>query len=92
MSVICQVQAGSERTFKVLSKGAPEILSKFIKDKPSDYDQLYLKHVKEGSRVLALAYKNVKGMSAAEVNTYSREEAECDLIFCGFLVAECPLK
>jgi len=42
-----------------LSKGAPEVLSKFMKEKPADYDQIYIKHVKEGSRVLALAYKNI---------------------------------
>jgi cation-transporting ATPase 13A1 len=63
-----------------------------MKDKPNDYEQLYLKHVKEGSRVLALAYKNIPSKSQQEFNAYSREEAECDLIFCGFLVAECPLK
>jgi hypothetical protein len=32
-------------------------------NKPADYDQLYLKHVKEGSRVLALAYKNIQKMN-----------------------------
>lgn len=31
-------------------------------------------------------------MSQAEFNAYTREQAECELIFCGFLVAECPLK
>ena len=92
MSVIAQVNAGGDRSFKVLSKGAPEVLCKFMKDKPADYEQLYLKHVKEGSRVLALAYKNISGMSQADLNAYKREEAECDLIFGGFIVAECPLK
>lgn len=76
----------------VLAKGAPEILNKFMANKPSDYDQTYLKHVKEGSRVLALAYKHVSKMSQQEINSYTREEAECDLQFCGFIVAECPLK
>jgi len=31
-------------------------------------------------------------MSQQEYNAYTREEAECDLIFSGFIVAECPLK
>lgn len=92
MSVITQVTDQNGRSYKVLSKGAPEVLSKFMKNKPADYDELYLKHVKEGSRVLALAYKNINGMTQTEFNAYTREEAESDLIFCGFIVAECPLK
>ena len=31
-------------------------------------------------------------MSQQEINAFTREEAESDLIFCGFIVAECPLK
>lgn len=31
-------------------------------------------------------------MSQADFNAYTREQAESDLIFCGFIVAECPLK
>ncbi len=76
----------------MLSKGAPEVLKKFMKEVPSDYDSLYLKHVKEGSRVLALAYKHIQKMSQQEFNAYTRDEAEKDLIFAGFIVAECPLK
>lgn len=92
MSVIVQIndQVGSH--YRVLSKGAPEILKKFMKEVPADYDSLYLKHVKEGSRVLALAYKPIQKMSQLEFNSFTREQAECDLIFSGFIVAECPLK
>ena len=31
-------------------------------------------------------------MTVTEINNYTREEAEKDLIFAGFIVAECPLK
>lgn len=92
MSVIAHVNDNTGSSYRVLSKGAPEVLCKFMKEKPSDYNELYLKHVKEGSRVLALAYKQVPKMNQQEFNAYTREQAECDLIFCGFLVAECPLK
>jgi manganese-transporting P-type ATPase len=92
MSIIAQVNDQSGSRQMILSKGAPEILSKHLKDKPADYTQTYLHHVKEGSRVLALAYKNVPKMGMEKINGFSREEAECDLTFCGFIVAECPLK
>lgn len=63
MSVIAQISDSNGNSFKVLSKGAPEVLAKYMTNKPADYDQLYLKHVKEGSRVLALAYKTINKMS-----------------------------
>lgn len=92
MSALCSVSDGSNHTTRVLSKGAPEVLSKFIKDLPADYEATYLKYVKNGGRVLALAYKYVPKMSHQEMLAYKREEAEEDLIFAGFIIAECPLK
>ena len=41
---------------------------------------------------MALAYKYVSKMSAEEIQKYTREEAESDLTFAGFIIAECPLK
>ncbi len=92
MSVLANVHEGSAQSLRVLSKGAPEVLSKFIKDLPADYNSSYLEYVKNGGRVLALAYKYVNKMSQSEMLAYTREEAEKDLIFAGFIVAECPLK
>lgn len=92
MSVIASVQDGQGTSYRVLSKGAPEVLSKFIKDLPADYTTSYLQYVKNGGRVLTLAYKYVPKMSHAELMALTREEAEKDLIFAGFIVAECPLK
>jgi len=63
MSVLAAVTDGSNHTTRVLSKGAPEVLSKFIKDLPADYEALYLQYVKTGGRVLALAYKYAPKMS-----------------------------
>jgi manganese-transporting P-type ATPase len=38
-----------------------------------------------------MAYKDLK-MQANEAEKMTREEAEKDLIFCGFIISECPLK
>jgi len=60
MSVLAQVtESKNNSSLRVLSKGAPEVLRQFIKDLPKDYDETYLQYVKNGGRVLALAYKYV---------------------------------
>jgi len=46
-----------------LSKGAPEILKAYIKDPPADYDEIYLPFVRDGKRVLAIAWKTVDSMN-----------------------------
>ena len=94
MSTLVAIQDGfgAPNSYRVLSKGAPEVLCKFIKNLPSDYESTYLSFVKNGARVLALAYKFVPKMSAAEQHAYVREEAEKDLTFVGFIAAECRLK
>lgn len=48
--------------------------------------------MKNGARVLALAYKNLPKQSSETYLQIKREEAESELTFCGFLVSECPLK
>ena len=92
MSVLAQVADSTGSNLKVLSKGAPEILKKYLKEYPADYEDTYLRYTKDGARVLAMAYKNVPRMNQEAQLAYTREEAEKDLIFCGFIVAECPLK
>lgn len=92
MSTLVQIKEASNTSYKVVSKGAPEVLQNFLKTVPPGYAEMYLKFVKDGARVLALAYKNVQAMSYVEQQSYSRDEAEKDLIFCGFIVADCPLK
>ena len=39
-----------------------------------------------------MAFKSIPKMQFDEMQKYTREEAESDLVFCGFVVAECPLK
>jgi cation-transporting ATPase 13A1 len=82
--------SGSE--FKVLAKGAPEVIKQYLKSVPNGYDRCYLKYVKNGARVLALAYKNLEKGSNEVHAAIKREDAESNLVFCGFLISECPLK
>ena len=66
MSVLAQIADSSGSNLRVLSKGAPEVLKKHMKTFPSNYDETYLKYVKKGARVLAMAYKPVLKMSKQE--------------------------
>jgi cation-transporting ATPase 13A1 len=62
MTTIVQVEESKHSgttEFKALTKGAPEIIRQYLKNVPENYDKAYLKYVKEGARVLALAYKNL---------------------------------
>ncbi len=43
--------------YRVLCKGAPEVIKKLLTTVPPGYDKGYLKYVKNGARVLAMAYK-----------------------------------
>jgi cation-transporting ATPase 13A1 len=96
MSAVINIEAPKgtyDSDYMVLSKGAPEVIRKFLKTVPSGYDECYLKYVKNGSRVLALAYKCLPSKAPSESYVHiKREEAESDLVYCGFIISECPLK
>ena len=59
MSVLAEVKDSNGTSLKVLAKGAPEVLKEFMKTYPKNYEETYLGYVKNGARVLAMAYKNV---------------------------------
>lgn len=92
-SAIVQIHDGVSRGgyFRVLCKGAPEVIQKYLKEVPAGYREHYINFVKNGARVLALSYKDLK-MQKQQVEQLKREDAESDLVFCGFIVSECPLK
>jgi cation-transporting ATPase 13A1 len=92
-SAIVNIQDGTTRGGynRVLCKGAPEVVEKFLKNVPAGYRENYIEYVKNGARVLVLAFKDLK-MQADQASKITREEAESDLTFCGFIVSECPLK
>jgi len=63
MAVVVNVADNKGSRYRVLSKGAPEVLKKYMKDVPKDYDNCYMSYVKNGARVLALAYKDIEKRS-----------------------------
>lgn len=76
-------------------KGAPETIMKMLVDVPADYEETYKYFTRKGSRVLALAYKQLTidtELGAGKINDLKREKVESDLVFAGFLVLHCPLK
>ena len=76
-------------------KGAPETIMKMLVEVPADYEETFKFFTRKGSRVLALAFKQLtidSELGASKVNDLKREKVECDLTFAGFLVLHCPLK
>jgi manganese-transporting P-type ATPase len=76
-------------------KGAPETIVRMLSTVPKDYEETFKYFTRRGSRVLALAYKQLTTdheLGSSKINTLKRETVESDLIFAGFLVLQCPLK
>jgi manganese-transporting P-type ATPase len=68
---------------------------KMLVDVPADYEETYKYFTRRGSRVLALAYKQLtteNELGASKINDLKRETVEAGLTFAGFLVLQCPLK
>lgn len=89
MSTISSTSAG--RTL-VAVKGAPETIRNMLAKIPESYDETYKWYTRKGSRVLALAMKEMEAMGTDKINKLSREKVESSLSFAGFLVFHCPLK
>lgn len=60
---------------RVLCKGAPEVVEKYLAKVPDNYKENYIGFVKDGARVLALAYKDLN-CSQSQAEAMTREEAE----------------
>ena len=76
-------------------KGAPETILKMLTTVPEDYEETFKYFTRRGSRVLALAYKQLTSdneLGASKINDLKRENVEAGLTFAGFLVLQCPLK
>ncbi|KAJ3766404.1 hypothetical protein FB446DRAFT_390943 [Lentinula raphanica] len=90
-SVIGGTDGNTNRTL-VAVKGAPETIKGMLGVVPTRYDDIYKGYTRQGSRVLALAVKEMEFMNGEKINKLPRETIESDLTFAGFLVFHCPLK
>ena len=92
MSVIVKEQT-TDKLF-CFSKGSPEIIQSLSVETsiPDDYFDVLEKYTKDGLRVIALAYKEVKDLGGNQVKSRKREEIEFDIIFIGFLIMENSIK
>nr|MBE5724978.1 putative cation-transporting ATPase 13A1 [Cucujiformia] len=94
MSVIAgYTPSGTTDTIYISTvKGAPETLRSSFKNVPEKYDEVYLELSRRGARVLALGIKELGKLLSQELRDITREEAEKDLDFAGFVIISCPLK
>lgn len=91
MSVLARCYSGVYSNVhynRVLTKGAPEVIKGILKEIPEFYELTYNFYAKKGYRILALAYTDNPEFTVSS----KREEVEKNLIFCGFVIVETPLK
>ncbi|CAM6077612.1 unnamed protein product [Sphagnum tenellum] len=86
------VVARTEDNFFALVKGAPETIQERLVQIPAGYIEAYKQFTRQGSRVLALAYKLLPDMAVGEARVLEREVVESELTFAGFAVFACPLR
>ena len=75
-------------------KGAPEVMKEICRPEsfPADYEDLLGYYTHRGFRVIGCATKHVPKMSWMKVQKMTREDAESDLDFLGFIIFENKLK
>ncbi|XP_039127115.1 probable manganese-transporting ATPase PDR2 isoform X2 [Dioscorea cayenensis subsp. rotundata] len=78
--------------FFAFVKGAPETIQERLVDVPSTYVETYKKYTRQGSRVLALAYRPLPDMTVGEARSLDRDVVESELHFAGFAVFDCPIR
>ncbi|KAK9170624.1 hypothetical protein Syun_002764 [Stephania yunnanensis] len=88
MAVVVRI----EEEFFAFVKGAPEVIRDRLVDLPSSFVDAYKKYTRQGSRVLALAYKSLPEMTVSQARSLDRDSVESDLTFAGFAVFNCPIR
>lgn len=88
MAVVVRLQ----EQFFAFVKGAPETIQERLIDVPLSYVSTYKKYTRQGSRVLALAFKSLPDMTVSEARSLDRDMVESGLTFAGFAVFNCPIR
>ncbi|PON83998.1 P-type ATPase, subfamily V [Trema orientale] len=88
MAVVVRI----EEEFFAFVKGAPETIQDRLREVPPSYIETYKKYTRQGSRVLALAFKSLPDMTVSEARSLDREVVESSLTFAGFAVFNCPIR
>lgn len=88
MAVVVRVQ----EEFLAFVKGAPETIQDRLVDMPPSYVDTYKNYTRQGSRVLALAFKHLPEMTVSEARNLERDTVESGLTFAGFAVFNCPIR
>ncbi|GAB4853618.1 Probable manganese-transporting ATPase pdr2 [Ancistrocladus abbreviatus] len=88
MAVVVRVQ----EEFLAFVKGAPETIQGRLINLPASYVETYKKYTRQGSRVLALAFKSLPDMTVSEARGLDRDVVESGLTFAGFAVFNCPIR
>ncbi|XP_014236851.1 cation-transporting ATPase 13A2 isoform X1 [Trichogramma pretiosum] len=92
MSVITRTLGADH--YDLYCKGSPEMILSLSKPEsvPHDFNSVLQEYTSEGYRVIALAYKSLKRLPYAKVQRITRETAETELNFLGFVILENRLK
>ncbi|QCE15042.1 cation-transporting ATPase 13A1 [Vigna unguiculata] len=88
MAVVVRIQDD----FFSFVKGAPEVIQDRLIEVPPSYVETYKMYTRQGSRVLALAYKSLADMTVSEARSMDRDIVESGLTFAGFVVFNCPIR
>ncbi|XP_057320538.1 polyamine-transporting ATPase 13A3-like isoform X2 [Microplitis mediator] len=92
MSVITQTLGATH--YDLYCKGSPEMIQSLSRPEsiPADFASVLQHYTSEGYRVIAMGQKQLNKLTHAEVQCISRESAETDLYFLGFIILDNRLK